>query len=155
MLLSDTHFLLMSPSLVLVVACIRATTGETGMTPSCYQQSKNWWKDTTATSDQISMVRVWSFSCTKKWLALLVSRWIKPMVYFLSPPVIEGPVEIGMSLDIASIDAISEINMVHISQRQTLAENSKWINIPVNISGLHGHHLPPSEVAGLQVGVPR
>lgn len=27
----------------------------------------------------------------------------------------EGPVEIGMSLDIASIDAISEINMVHRS----------------------------------------
>lgn len=26
----------------------------------------------------------------------------------------EGPVEIGMSLDIASIDAISEINMVHL-----------------------------------------
>lgn len=26
---------------------------------------------------------------------------------------IEGPVEIGMSLDIASIDAISEINMVY------------------------------------------
>lgn len=30
----------------------------------------------------------------------------------VSPSVIEGPVEIGMSLDIASIDAISEINMV-------------------------------------------
>lgn len=33
----------------------------------------------------------------------------------MSPPVIEGPVEIGMSLDIASIDAISEINMVYNS----------------------------------------
>lgn len=37
------------------------------------------------------------------------------VVYLLSPPVTEGPVEIGMSLDIASIDAISEINMVHQS----------------------------------------
>lgn len=33
----------------------------------------------------------------------------------MSTSVIEGPVEIGMSLDIASIDAISEINMVHSS----------------------------------------
>lgn len=47
------------------------------------------------------------------------------MVYLLSPPVIEGPVEIGMSLDIASIDAISEINMVHISQRKTMMESSE------------------------------
>lgn len=47
------------------------------------------------------------------------------MVYLLSPPVIEGPVEIGMSLDIASIDAISEINMVHISQRKALMKNNE------------------------------
>lgn len=38
----------------------------------------------------------------------------------------------------------------------SLMENSEWINIPpTDISGLHGHHLPPSEVEGLQVGVPR
>lgn len=35
----------------------------------------------------------------------------------------EGPVEIGMSLDIASIDAISEINMVHL-----LFLSSAWSN---------------------------
>lgn len=74
----------------------------------------------------------------------------------MSPPVLEGPVEIGMSLDIASIDAISEINMVHISQRRTLIENSEFRNVlDIDISGLHSHHLPPSEVDGLQVGVPR
>lgn len=44
---------------------------------------------------------------------------------------IEGPVEIGMSLDIASIDAISEINMVHISHRKTLMKNSnEWRFLP-------------------------
>lgn len=61
---------------------------------------------------------------------MLVYRLMKLMVYFLSPPEIEGPVDIGMSLDIASIDAISEINMVHISQRKTnsFTDGKQWVN---------------------------
>lgn len=40
-------------------------------------------------------------------------------------------------------------------EKKTARGNGEWINIlAINISGLHGHHLSPSEVAGLQVGVP-
>lgn len=46
---------------------------------------------------------------------------MKSMIYFLPLTVTEGPVEIGMSLDIASIDAISEINMVRASARPSPA----------------------------------
>lgn len=43
-------------SLLSAVVCILATTGENGTTLSFCQQFRGWWKDTTATSDLISMV---------------------------------------------------------------------------------------------------
>lgn len=42
----------------------------------------------------------------------LTQNWLIYFLIFPSVSLAEGPVEIGMSLDIASIDAISEINMV-------------------------------------------
>lgn len=40
------------------------------------------------------------------------SKALQQSVEFCSLPLVDGPVTVGMSLDIASIDTISEINMV-------------------------------------------
>ena len=41
------------------------------------------------------------------------------MLSLVSPLFLDGPVTVGMSLDIASIDTISEINMVRNTKRPT------------------------------------
>lgn len=124
---STSSFMSLQPRLF-VLARVRSltTTGANGTTLSFSLQFRGSWKDTTATSDQISMVRsnirgselhvlMKQLKLTKCW----------PSLFF-----IEGPVEIGMSLDIASIDAISEINMVNnLWLDSSVSEQNKYRNL--------------------------
>lgn len=98
-------------------------------------------------------------SVDKQWFLLPLGQlWCfpNPCVFLV------GPVEIGMSLDIASIDAISEINMVLTFCSQCVLGTdpptpTDWMTsrlLHVHTSGLHCHHLPPPAVARLQAGLP-
>lgn len=83
---------------------------------------------------------------------------LKKLTMLLCSP--EGPVEIGMSLDIASIDAISEINMVYLFLnifQQCVNEEMKAIWIKAFffflLSGLHSNYIPSSAVERFQACV--
>lgn len=70
----------------------------------------------------------------------------------------EGPVEIGMSLDIASIDAISEINMVLImfiicKLSLIIFRLMGFCSVHILI-GLHSHYFPKTAMARFPTDIP-
>lgn len=163
-----------------VLVCSLTITGGTGTTRSFSQQFKSWWKDTTATSDLISMVgRSLEIDCFILDVFHLVLRWremqLLPVCLCISKLKMDSAFDRGScgnwnepwysqywchlwdqyGKDLLLLLCVSgwmrECEMsVKVSDWK-----KKWFALFFSFSGLYSNYLPSSAMAWLQAGFPR